>query len=474
MRLPRPHDLFPADSPAAVGKAAARVVSAAALAFLFAVTLPFAAQAQTRTGPFFPRLGAYPIGNPHDYETEYFRANASKYPVLIVNQWPGWQGGRSMTMAQVMQDIRNRSTVGTKLFIYVNNDAQPDPQTPIDAYYPVWQKLNAEHWWLYSTGTIGLPVRSTFGNGTYGVANNSNFTPLEANPTPPPPQQPQNWIRWKANFDYGFNVTGDPNDATNSVVDGFFMDNVFWRPRVDGDWDRNGTTDSQNDPTVQGWLRDGYKSYFDYVRSIWRPGTPGAGGLQIGNIADWGDPSATIGVLNQVLDGGVMEGLIGESWSVETQLGFDATMAWYRKMIDACRAPKLAIFGHNNWASGNYQDMRYGLASTLMDDAYFYISGTTGYDPSKLLWFDEFNFNLGYPTQPRQVAAWLPQGPVGVWRRDFDNGIVLVNPKGNGPQTVALGGTFHKLTGTQDPVTNNGTTVTSVTLADRDGIILSR
>ena len=33
-----------------------------------------------------------------------------------------------------------------------------------------------------------------------------------------------------------------------------------------------------------------------------------------------------------------------------------------------------------------------------------------------------------------------------------------VNPRGNGTQTVALGGTFHKILGTQDPATNNGQT----------------
>ena len=59
-----------------------------------------------------------------------------------------------------------------------------------------------------------------------------------------------------------------------------------------------------------------------------------------------------------------------------------------------------------------------------------------------------------------------------MWRRDFDNGIVLVNPSGNGAKTVNLGGTFRKLSGTQPG--NNGAIVTSVTLADRDGIILSR
>ncbi|MGH8327315.1 MAG: hypothetical protein ACRET2_11175, partial [Steroidobacteraceae bacterium] len=54
------------------------------------------------------------------------------------------------------------------------------------------------------------------------------------------------------------------------------------------------------------------------------------------------------------------------------------------------------------------------------------------------------------------------------------NGIALVNPKGNGTQTVQLGGTFVKIKGTQDPSVNNGQTVTSVTLNDRDGIILLR
>jgi hypothetical protein len=61
-----------------------------------------------------------------------------------------------------------------------------------------------------------------------------------------------------------------------------------------------------------------------------------------------------------------------------------------------------------------------------------------------------------------------------VWRRDFDNGIVLVNPKGNGPQTVSLGGSFVKIKGKQDPTTNDGQTVTTVTLKDRDGIVLLR
>ncbi len=40
------------------------------------------------------------------------------------------------------------------------------------------------------------------------------------------------------------------------------------------------------------------------------------------------------------------------------------------------------------------------------------------------------------------------------------------------PQTIELGGPFRKLRGTQDPKVNDGSTVTSVTLPGRDGLIL--
>jgi uncharacterized membrane protein len=62
----------------------------------------------------------------------------------------------------------------------------------------------------------------------------------------------------------------------------------------------------------------------------------------------------------------------------------------------------------------------------------------------------------------------------GVYRRDFENGIALVNPKGNGTQTVTLETSYKHLSGTQAPTVNNGQTVTTVTLNDRDGVILQR
>lgn len=67
----------------------------------------------------------------------------------------------------------------------------------------------------------------------------------------------------------------------------------------------------------------------------------------------------------------------------------------------------------------------------------------------------------------------LSPGGSDVLRRDFENGIVLVNGR-TAPQTVDLGATFRRIHGTQDPTVNNGATVSTVTLGPRDAIILLR
>jgi hypothetical protein len=115
----------------------------------------------------------------------------------------------------------------------------------------------------------------------------------------------------------------------------------------------------------------------------------------------------------------------------------------------------------------DYQLLRYALASCSMDDGYFAFS-----DASKLYrgvpWFDEYSVKLGSATSGPQTSAWQS----GVYRRNFQNGIILVNPKGNGTRTVTLETNYVKIRGSQAPSINNGATVRTVTLKDRDGIIL--
>jgi hypothetical protein len=104
-----------------------------------------------------------------------------------------------------------------------------------------------------------------------------------------------------------------------------------------------------------------------------------------------------------------------------------------------------------------------------MDDGY-YIFNTEALQYGDAPWFDEYQAVLGTATTAPATTVWQN----GVYRRDFTNGIALVNPKGNGAQTITLEGDFKRLSGTQAPTVNSGQTVRTLTLQDRDGIILMR
>lgn len=70
-------------------------------------------------------------------------------------------------------------------------------------------------------------------------------------------------------------------------------------------------------------------------------------------------------------------------------------------------------------------------------------------------------------------SVYLFEGNADVFRRDFENAIVVVNATPS-QRTVPLNGTFQRIRGTgQDPV-NNGATVTQVTLPPYDAAVLVR
>ncbi len=260
--------------------------------------------------------------------------------------------------------------------------------------------------------------------------------------------------QWFAHWVFTQFVLGTPS------IDGLYTDNVFWTPRRDGDWNRDGRIDSHSDGQVRTWYREGYRQYVDTLRQL----MPGK--YQIGNIADWGIDEAAYPEYQGMLNGGVLEAMIGMPYSVETWGGWRKMMSWYRKAAAALAPPKLAVF-HQVGDPADYQAFRYGFASCLMDDAYFTFSDqSVGYHG--VPWFDEYDVQLGNALDSPPSAPWIS----GVYRRDFDRGIVLVNPKGNGSRDVTLEAGFTTIKGSQDPAVNSGKTVRTVHLKDRDGIIL--
>jgi hypothetical protein len=396
--------------------------------------------------PPFPRIGGIQIGSPFNYNDPTYQTNLARQSVMILSDYPTLApGGQSMN--SIVQAIKAKNP-NALVFVYVNaNELRADQASGTKSWGAYRDKITSMKWWLYPDNKLVSLINA--GSGTVGdmALNVTQFTPKDSSGNTA--------IDWITRFYVSSYATPAP------AIDGFFMDNVFWKPYINGDWNRDGKLDLQTDPAVQSWFRQGYARYFSLVKTL----MPGK--LQLGNVGDWGAPAATITEYQGMANGGVMEGYIGKSWSVETWGSWAAMMAQYRKVMGALAAPKLGIF--NQWGSvTDYQGMRYGLGSCLLGDGYYSFTATSK-NYYGVVWFDEYDAKLGNASAA-PTAAWSK----GVWRREFDNGIVLVNPKGNGPQTVALDGSFVKIKGKQDSATNNGQTVTSVTLKDRDGLILLR
>jgi hypothetical protein len=390
----------------------------------------------------YPRLAGVLIGSPHNYYDLDYLKKIAKLDVAVLAIYPGW-GGSATRMNSVATQIKAINP-SAKVFIYANAHVLKSPSS--STWSELHTKVNGQKWWLYQKGTSGARVAGK-GEDMY-VLNTTTYSLKDSSG--------KTFSQWFAN--YAVNKFVKPNPA----LAGIYTDNFTWKPIEDGDWNRDGRIDSKNSTTVQAWYRQGYKQYLDALN------TAMPGKYRLVNLADWGHSNSVLTEYTGRVHGGVIESIIGRSWSYESRLGFSGMMKAYRRTMGALAAPKLGIFSQSGSIT-DYQGFRYGFTSCLMDDGYYSFNNSAK-TYSGVNWFDEFNHNLGSATKPPQMSAWQN----GVYRRDFQNGIALVNPKGNGTRTITLERDFKTIKGTQAPGVNTGKIVRKVTLKDRDGIILLR
>jgi hypothetical protein len=158
----------------------------------------------------------------------------------------------------------------------------------------------------------------------------------------------------------------------------------------------------------------------------------------------------------------------------------------------------------------NFDLIRFTLASTLLFDGYFAFAGNDGPwggDYVSTWWYDEYavdiqtreaiealeykgylgdalgpSFNVANPEQILVDILGVRNESVDfsnrlaetkVWCRDFENGIVLVNPTDTSMK-IDLGETFQKIQGTRDPTFNDDSAVNTIVMSAMSGVILLR
>jgi len=323
-----------------------------------------------------------------------------------------------------------------KLAQYVWASEMYDVVALKDPLYPAWKAVNDNNWWARNAAGARVQWSTQFSDF---VVNLTAWAPKDANG--------QSWAQVRAKWDTDTLLKSTPG------IDYIFIDNFMPRPLLDADWKRIGTNQSRTDPEIQSAWRTGYLNYVAALRTL-NPTLK-----VMGNTSE--APSSA--EYKGQLEGAMRECMMGKSWSLETWKGWAAMMADYRLSLTSTKAPRDVIF-HACGDTLNSSWMRYGLASALLEDGWF---GFTVTGQSAPPWFDEYSAKIGTAAELPPTAAT----PSGIWTRKYSNGIVLVNPTAV-TSSIDIGPGYKRISGTQDPATNNGLPAQMVTLLPKQGLIL--
>jgi hypothetical protein len=388
----------------------------------------------------FPRLMGMNI-TAKNYHDPVYQTRLARLDLIVLGFYRGWNPKNAKEpIRDVVRSLKRRNPrliVGQYTILSTAYEDVPKNATERDKA----QKLNSEDWWLRKADGRKVQWQDTYG------AWETNITTW-----PKPDANGLRYPEWAAQREYDLYFGPTPE------FDIWYLDNVFVKPGVPvADWNRDGRDDSRDSEEIASATRKGYLAYLDKIRRL-APGT-----LVMANAeGDFSNPD-----YRGRFGAAFLEGMIGKSWSPEHVQGWRTMMDRYHAAMRNTAAPHIVGFGVAGHRD-DYRLLRYGLASCLMDDGYFaYSDIDRGY--SGVLWFDEYDVNLGRPLTPPPASPWEN----GVYRRDFENGIALVNPTLQTRQ-VTVGPNLRRINGTQDPDINSGQSVSSLTIPSKDGIVLVR
>ena len=436
------------------------------LTLIMVATYPVADSKTVTDGPVavedssltFPRTGTYFL----DQDKLPTIEQLARYDIVVVDA--EWQ---NRVPHSFIAELRRRSP-RTKVLAYVNLiDSMQRTGSP-----DYW--ANAWSLWQFTSSTTSTFPRQWLAHTASGQPVHEWQDRIMTNLTDAAPR-----IDGEIYAEYAANWVVDHVWSTG-LWDGIFLD--VWGDRIytaDRDhWDISGDGVDQPDSAIYG------------------PGGPLDRGLTIAEkIMRTRMPNALL-VANGDRDskGGRLDGLVFEGFAdvlVDPDRIEDQELSRYVRTsaTTGLRQPStmMTIDRRGTVTPGSAEDYRrarFFLTATLMQNAWWAPMGT---DYSEPVHYDEMDGGgrgrgyLGHPSvadpdmerlsEPSADGTGSPAP--GVYRRDFEHGIALVNT-GDEAREIPLQHSFRHLSGIQDPAVNDGSVVSSVTIPPKDGVILLR
>ncbi|MFC1622712.1 hypothetical protein ACFL1Y_01840 [Patescibacteria group bacterium] len=326
-------------------------------------------------------------------------------------------------------------------YVFPTNDINAGAR--VNPYYEAWR------------------VKDSYGNDIrlYG-----EYGPFFANITDIPESPVVNGKKyWQAAVERMTNIANRPG-MDGAATDGMWDCPGTWvSPDLDINLDGTNDFDDPGQNTICNWWHEGnHKFIVD-----WRANNPGK--YFVRNAGSWYEREWNL-----------MEGMFLEhSWGLASWSWF---LDHYQRWMQTAPEPHLMFVdglqtfkrgccydttpvNPENPATDDFQAMRFLLGATLLGDGYFDFHGVwdEGGEHYVVKYYDEFDVELGWPTQPMQRIYPGAYGR-GVWVRFFDNGVSIVNATGENV-TVSnsdlaglpgYDGPYYRFQGGQDPIWNNG------------------
>ncbi|MFC1598399.1 putative glycoside hydrolase [Patescibacteria group bacterium] len=341
---------------------------------------------------------------------------------------------------QVINKLRQKNP-RIKILVYVllqEINVNPKVAEASKYYKEITKIVNQNNWWLRTSNGqhVNWWPETQMINASISAPKNANG---------------KNWSDFLPNWT-------TQTFLSNNTWDGVFYDNA-WK---EISW-LNQPIDSNKDGAADSKV---------YMDEKWRTGI----NQIINKTRQLAPDKLIVANANSNVYNSNLNGRMQENFPASNEGGWTGSMTNYLNH-DLGHAPKYFIINRNTLNTGgqdNYNSFRFGLTSTLLGEGYYsYDFGDTAHEST--WWYDEYNFFLGRSVSG--VKNLLDENSTeikpGVWKREFQNGIVLVNSTGE-KQKVQFREEYEKIKGDQDPRTNSGAVIKTASLNAYDGIILLR